>query len=128
MKRFLSLGIFALFPSAGNGLEICSIRVDGLLYHYGECFFNEEIGSDHFRIVRVGERVDGDTLGYWVWLGEQEGGSYEGFWNQYYGATHAHTELGKLEKKDDCWISENAQICLGVSVRNVPSYLSHAER
>jgi hypothetical protein len=102
--------------------ETCSIEVDGLLYHHGDCRYSEELGSDRYWTVEVGQQTEDESLGYWVLLLEHEDGTFDAHWNGSYGATRAHNNLGTLQRQDDCWIGDRARICLGVQVGDVPVY------
>lgn len=122
MRTIVSL-LFLLLSAAGLwASETCSIKVDGLLYHHGECRYSEELGSDRYWRVEVGQKTDDDSLGYWALLLEQEDGTFDGHWNGSYGADRAHNHLGSLQKQDDCWVGERAKICRGVQAGDVPVY------
>lgn len=123
MKMLIvSIPLVAL-PALSFAAETCSIEVVGLLYHYGECRYSKTLSSDRSWSIEIGsEETKDGNLGYWALMYEQKDGSYEGHWNGAYGVTRAHNRLGEMIEKDDCWVGENSQICLGVPFGDVPTY------
>ncbi|EDM72511.1 hypothetical protein RAZWK3B_09676 [Roseobacter sp. AzwK-3b] len=122
MKRLLASTLFALLPASGLADETCSIEVDGLLYHHGECRYSKTLYADRLWSIEVGQKTDDESLGYWVLLLEDSDGTYQGHWNGSYGASHAHNRLGEMQLEDECWIGDDSRICLGVPVGTVPTY------
>lgn len=122
MRTLATLLLLVLSSSRLGASETCSIEVDGLLYHHGECRYSEELGSDRYWTVELGQQTEDESLGYWVLLLEQEDGTFDAHWNGSYGAPRAHNRLGTMKKNDECWVGEQARICLGVQTGNVPKY------
>ena len=123
MKRLLASTLFALLPSLPVAAETCSIEVDGLLYHHGECRYSKTLSSDRSWLIEIGsEETKDGNLGYWALIYEQEDSSYEGHWNGAYGVARAHNRLGEMTFEDDCWAGKNSRICLGVPFGDVPTY------
>lgn len=93
----------------------CLIRIDGAIYDAAPCNLNSEDDD----IIRFGHLTLEDHQGYWVYLIRREDGRYDGFWNEDFGANHAHTSLGILSREDregsDCFSNQSALLC-----RNIP--------
>lgn len=93
----------------------CMLRIEGVIYDAAPCNLNSE--DDY--IIRFGHLTLEDHQGYWVYLIEREDGRYDGFWNEDFGANHAHTSLGVLSREDregvDCFSNQNTLLC-----RNIP--------
>lgn len=102
--------------------DTCSIEVDEVLYHYGECQFSEEQSSYRNLVIDVRQKTEDGASGYWARLVEQENGSFKGLWSGASGAASVHSELGRLERNGNCWVGEQARICLGVQTGDVPNY------
>lgn len=122
MKRCLATTLFALLPASALAGETCSIEVDGLLYHHGECRYSKTLTTGRLWSVEIGQKTDDESLGYWALMLEDADGTYQGHWNGAYGASHAHNYLGEVRLEDDCWVGESSRICLGVHVGDVPTY------
>ena len=93
----------------------CMLRIEGVIYDATPCNLNSEDDD----IIRFGHLTLEDHQGYWVYLIEREDGRYDGFWNEDFGANHAHTSLGVLSREDregvDCFSNQNTLLC-----RNIP--------
>ena len=93
----------------------CMLRIEGVIYDAAPCNLNSEDDD----IIRFGHLTLEDHQGYWVYLIEREDGRYDGFWNEDFGANHAHTSLGVLSREDregvDCFSNQNTLLC-----RNIP--------
>lgn len=93
----------------------CLLRIDGAIYDASPCNLNSEDGD----IIRFGHLTLEAQAGYWVYLIRREDGRYDGFWNEDFGANHAHTSLGVLNGEDrggsDCFSNQNTLLC-----RNIP--------
>ena len=104
------------FPGrAGERGPSCLIRIDGTIYDTAPCNLNSEDGD----IIRFGHLTLEEQEGYWVYLIRREDGRYDGFWNEDFGANHAHTSIGVLSREDragvDCFSNTNTLLC-----RNIP--------
>ena len=95
--------------------ETCLIKVDGVIYDTAPCNLNDEDGG----IIRFGHLNLAEPAGYWVYLSKREDGRYDGFWNDDFGANHAHTPLGVLTLEDraagECFSNRSTLLC-----RNIP--------
>ena len=121
MKMLIASIPLAALPALSFATETCSIKVNGLLYHYGECRYSKTLSSDRSWSIEIGsEKAEDESLVYWVLLLEDSDGKYQGHWNGSYGGTRAHNYLYEMKKEDDCWVGENSRICLGVPVGDVP--------
>lgn len=93
----------------------CLLRIDGAIYDAAPCNLNSEDGD----IIRFGHLTLEAQAGYWVYLIRREDGRYDSFWNEDFGANHAHTSLGVLSREDrggsDCFSNQNTLLC-----RNIP--------
>ena len=93
----------------------CMLRIEGVIYDAAPCNLNSQDGD----IIRFGHLTLEDHQGYWVYLIEREDGRYDGFWNEDFGANHAHTSLGVLTREDragsDCFSNQSTLLC-----RNMP--------
>lgn len=93
----------------------CLLRIDGVIYDAAPCNLN----SNDSDTIRFGQLSLESQAGYWVYLTKREDGRYDGFWNEDFGANHAHTSLGILTREDragsDCFSSHNTLLC-----RNIP--------
>lgn len=122
-KKLLASIPFLIVPALSFASETCSIEVNGLLYHHGECRYSKTLSFDRSWSIEIGsEETEDGSLGYWVLLLEDSDGTYQGHWNGAYGVTRAHNRLGEMIEKDDCWLSETSRICLGVPFGDVPTY------
>lgn len=119
-----ALGLLASPALAGT---TCSIEINSLLYHYGECTFSKTLSTNRTWSIQIGQKTEGDTLGYWVLLLENPDGIYEGHWNGAYGVSRAHNYLHEVEKIDNCWVGETSRICLDVPFGDVPNYTINRE-
>lgn len=122
MTKPLASTLFFLVPAVAMANETCSIEVDGLLYHHGECSYSKSLDSERLWSIEVGQKTEDGSLGFWALLLEDSNGTYQGHWNGAYGASHAHNRLGDMRLEDDCWVGETSRICLGVTVGDVPTY------
>lgn len=93
----------------------CLIRIDGVIYDAAPC----DLNSEDEDIIRFGHLNLEAHAGYWVYLIEREDGRYDGFWNEDFGANHAHTPLGILTREErsgsDCFSNDGSLLC-----RNIP--------
>lgn len=93
----------------------CLIRIDGVIYDAAPCNMNSEDDD----IISFGHFNDEAPEGYWVYLIKREDGRYDGFWNDDFGAGHAHSSLGVLSREDragsDCFSNQSTLLC-----RNIP--------
>lgn len=78
----------------------CVLTVDGRDYIKGDC----PVSHDN-DIIIVGSEP------YFAYLILESPTVAEGYWNAYAKATHAHTQLGRLEKNGNCWIGDRAKVC-----------------
>jgi len=81
----------------------CSLIVDGKSFISGPCDFSPR-GGGSFMIMK-GRRfavVDVDP--------NQRNGA-QGYWNENPLSYHAESELGTLERHDECWSNEHATVC-----------------
>lgn len=122
MRIFASLLVVLFLTKKLWSSETCSIEIDGLIYHHGECRNSEDLGSDRYWTIEIGQVTADNALGSWALLFEREDGSFEGHWNGSYGTTRSHNRLGVLKKTGDCWVGERARLCLSVQNGNLPIY------
>ena len=123
MKNLLASTPFLILPALSFASETCSIEVDGLLYHHGDCRYSKTLSFDQSWSIEIGSKESEDgNLGYWVVLLEDSDGTYQGHWNGAYGVTRAHNYLYEMKQEGGCWVGKNSRICLGVHVGNVPTY------
>ena len=64
MKTLLASMLLLVVPGLLFASETCSIEVDGLLYHYGECRYSKTLSSDRLWSIEIGEKIEGENLGY----------------------------------------------------------------
>ncbi|MFY9240816.1 MAG: hypothetical protein WAO78_18455, partial [Roseovarius sp.] len=92
----------------------CLIRIDGAIYDAAPCNLNSEDDD----IIRFGHLTLEAQEGYWVYLIKREDGRYDGFWNEDFGANHAHTSLGVLSREDragsDCFSNPSTLLCRNI--------------
>jgi hypothetical protein len=122
MKNLFASIPLLVMPALSFASETCSIEVDGLLYHHGECRYSKSLDGDRLWSVEIGQKTEDGSLGYWALMLEDSDGTYQGHWNGAYGAGHAHNRLGEMKQENDCWVGETSRICLGVPVGDVPTY------
>ncbi|RYG90160.1 MAG: SHOCT domain-containing protein [Alphaproteobacteria bacterium] len=82
----------------------CFLQVDGKSYIDGECdIVLEADGSFDIQ----------DQFGSPTYFAKvlRDGAEAQGYWNQYPGATRAHTDLGTLKRDGACWANDKARIC-----------------
>lgn len=125
MKHLLFAIVFALLHLPAKAEESCSIQVNDLLYHYGECRNETSLKPDRTKTVEIGQGIDGKDRGYWALIQEKLDGSYVGHWNGVYGSNEAKYSLGQMIKEEKCWVGESSRICLGVSDEDVATYEIH---
>lgn len=99
----------------------CLIRIDGAIYDAAPCNLNSEDDD----IIRFGHLTLEAQDGYWVYLIKREDGRYDGFWNEDFGANHAHTSLGILSREEragsDCFSNQSTLLCRNIPL-NTPVY------
>ena len=99
----------------------CLIRIDGVIYDAAPC----DLNSEDEDIIRFGHLNLEAQAGYWVYLINREDGRYDGFWNEDFGANHAHTPLGILTREDragsDCFSNDGSLLC-GNIPQDTPVY------
>jgi hypothetical protein len=109
-SSFLATSIKAASPEPS-----CLIKIEGAIYDIAPCNLNEEDGG----VIRFGHLNLEEPAGYWVSLTKREDGRYDGFWNDDFGANHAHTPLGVLTLEDraagECFSNRSTLLC-----RNIP--------
>ncbi len=84
----------------------CTISVSSKTYLASKCIY---------RVYSDGSiSIDGrKKLDYFVQLDAPEGKFRRAFWNgPDIRATHAHSYLGDVKKQGNCWVNEQAQICV----------------
>ncbi len=129
MKTLLASIPFLVLPALSLASETCSIEIDGLLYHHGECRYSKSRSADSLWSVEIGQKTADSSLGYWALMLEEPDGTYQGLWNGSYGGSHAHNRLGEMRQEGDCWLGESSRICLGVPIGDVPTYsIVHGEQ
>lgn len=92
----------------------CLIRIDGAIYDAAPCNMNSEDDD----IISFGHFNDEAPEGYWVYLIRREDGRYDGYWNDDFGAGHAHSSLGVLSREDragsDCFSNPSTLLCRNI--------------
>lgn len=120
----LALVFIAILPALvwANTLETsCLIKIDGVIYDATPCSMN----SDDEGIINFGHLNLAEHQGYWVYLIEREDGRYDGFWNEEFGASHAHTSLGIMIKEargdSECFANAGSLLCRNI-LSDTPIY------
>lgn len=91
-------------PAAAAPAE-CILVVQGKPFIDGLC--NVSISSDgSFYVGGPGAQST-----YFVSVNMTGNGDAEGYWNEVAGASHTHTPLGTLTRRDACWWNRTATVC-----------------
>lgn len=110
----IAMAILPYTARAEDPAMNCLIRIDGVIYDAAPC----DLNSDDEGIIRFGHLNLDEQAGYWVNLIEQDDGTYEGFWNENFGAALAHTPLGILTNQDrsgsDCFNNQGSLLCWNI--------------
>jgi hypothetical protein len=91
----------AMVPSLAQAVTAdCLLEVDGNRYIDGICTM---------------QRMDGGSFiiegrGYFAYVLVDSTGA-NGHWNAEQGAGHAHSSLGRLNRRAACWINSFAKVC-----------------
>jgi hypothetical protein len=117
MHRHKSLVVCAVLTLCGTALALpaqaskafegkCLLEVAGKTYLKGACpIVMEDDGG-----FSIGASEDG-PIGYFAIVSVSGKDVGEGYWNEDEGANHAHTPLGRLNRKGACWQNEGAKVC-----------------
>jgi hypothetical protein len=84
----------------------CLLEVKGKKYLNGACSISMEADGG-FQIGPPEKAPDS----YFAIVSVSGKDVADGFWNEERGANHAHTPLGKLERKGACWRNKTANVC-----------------
>lgn len=89
----------------------CLIKIDGKIFDAHPCNMNHDDGG----IIMFGHLDEATSAGYWVYLIDNKDGSFEGYWNEEYGAARAHSPLGTLKRQDtdvgECFSGGRVLLC-----------------
>ena len=92
----------------------CIIKIENIIYDTTSCEMNGEEGG----AIRFGNFESEAEQGYWVYLLAREDGRYDAFWNEEFGATHAHSVLGITSRDShgagECFSNETALLCYNI--------------
>ena len=99
----------------------CMLRIDGVIYDANPCNLDEVDEG----VIRFGHFDEDKAEGFWAYLIERERGGFDAYWNEEYGASHAHTSLGVLTKSEfssaDCYSRDKTVLCRNIQP-DVPVY------
>ena len=93
----------ALAQSSGRPAD-CLLFVDGVEHIRAHCTFTPLDKDGSFQIMAL----NGSSFAY---VNVTSKGVAEGHWNGGEYANHAHWPLGRLVRKDACWVNERASVC-----------------
>ncbi len=82
----------------------CLLVVDGKTYLNGPCPI--DLSKDGSFSIGTGPRAT-----YFAYVNVDRPGFATGSWNEERGASHAHSDLGRLRRNDACWVNERAIVC-----------------
>ena len=108
--------LMSAVPSFAEGSDVernapsCVLEVNGKRFIDGPCPI--VLGRDgNLTVGSNGSK----SLPFWtmILLDPSEKDKAEGFWNESPGSSHAQSRLGDLYKKGDCWVNNNARVCVG---------------
>ncbi len=100
----------------------CLLEVDGKTYISGPCAYYRSVTGD-FEIHGPNQIWSGidypkpeifsheRSTDYFAQVSLDGGKTAYGVWNRDKRATHAHTDLGRLERKGACWINRKVRVC-----------------
>ena len=82
----------------------CLLEVDGKKAIDGACYWGQH-GTDKGSFVMEGNR-------YFAYI-NVNGSHASGSWNETPGSTHAHSDLGDIQREGKCWESKKVRLCPG---------------
>ena len=82
----------------------CLLVVDGKTYLHGPC--PVEVERNGSFSIGTGPRAS-----YFAYVNVDDGSRAKGYWNETRGASHAHSDLGDLNRNGPCWSNARAIIC-----------------
>lgn len=128
----LSLSLFLVAASHAQAqtsetLSYCLIKIEGRIFDAHPC----DMDYDTPVVVNFGHLDEGNYAGYWVYLVNNKNGTFEGYWNEEYGAPRAHTKLGtlKLEERSvgECFSGDNVLLCWHIPADTPIYYVEHRD-
>lgn len=104
MKIFVAVCAIALMSGAAHAKTAkCELTVQGEKLIDGPCEFTP-IGNGDGSFIITGEN------GYFAYA-NRDGDQMKGSWNGHYKDSHAHDDLGMLDRDGACWVNEIARVC-----------------
>lgn len=82
----------------------CLLEVNGKKAIDGACYWKQD-DTDKSNFYLEGNR-------YFAYI-NVTGSNASGSWNETPGSTHAHSDLGEMQREGKCWKSKNVRICPG---------------
>lgn len=103
MKFFMAACAFALAAGAAHAKPAqCELTIAGHTYIDGPCDFRST-GED-------GSFVITSDNGFFA-AANKRGDQMVGYWNGVYKDSHAHDDLGMLDRDGACWVNQTARVC-----------------
>lgn len=104
MKTFMATCVLALAAGAAHAKSAkCELTIAGETYIDGPCEF-ESLGSGDGSFMFSAEN------GFFVYA-NRDGEQMRGSWNGVYKDSHAHDDLGMLNRDGACWVNQTARVC-----------------
>ena len=104
MKILMLVPVVALMVSSAHARTVkCELTIAGHTYIDGPCEFTS-IGDGDGSFIITGEN------GFFAYA-NRAGSQMRGSWNGVYKDSHAHDELGMLDRDGACWVNQTARVC-----------------
>lgn len=134
LAQFAMLSLFLFLVAASHAqaqtsetLSYCLIKIEGRIFDAHPC----DMDYDTPVVINFGHLDEGNYAGYWVYLVNNKNGTFEGYWNEEYGAPRAHTKLGtlKLEERSvgECFSGDNVLLCWHIPADTPIYYMEHRD-
>ena len=119
MVRIIWALVIATLPQLVLGESTnCSISIEELTFHQGRC----DIGHTATGVTYIRSVEPQRDFGYWVQLNHIDETTAIAHWNSEYGASHAHSTIGKVNLIENCWTNRQARVCLDLPEDDKPMY------
>ncbi len=105
----------------------CLIKIEGKIFDAQPCDMNHDSGG----VTNFGHLDEQNHAGYWVYLLDNKDGTFEGFWNDEYGASRAHAKLGTLTREErdvgECYSGDDVLLCRNISADTPIYYVEYRD-
>ncbi len=107
--------------------QYCLIKINGKIFDSEPCDMDYDSGG----VLNFGHLDEQNYAGYWVYLLDNKDGTFEGFWNEEYGASRAHAKLGTLTLEEravgECFSGDDVLLCRNIPADTPIYYVEHRD-